>query len=97
MLHHPGACFVVGMNKLNAKPIIAGLNRARRPGSGSKATRLPIRMKPDESWVIPMEKLAAQKLPRTRTLRLAPQKIEISLMRSVAASALSRTAGQWGR
>jgi hypothetical protein len=91
------ACFLFAMNKRNGKAGATAICGRARPGRPSGRKRLRVIMKASHSWMVPLEKLAAQSSPRSRLLRIDPQRIEISVLRSVVQAGLRTSASHWGR
>jgi hypothetical protein len=86
------------MNKLNGKPAKNALARKARHASAPLALRLQVAMKRGKRWPIPLAQLAAgtSKIA-ARILRLDTQRVELSVIRSVAQASLRRGANVWGR
>jgi hypothetical protein len=86
------------MNKLNGKTAKNALPRQSRHAAAPMALRLRVAMKRGKNWPIPLAQLAAGTSKfASRILRLDAQRVELSIIRSVAQASLRRGASVWGR
>lgn len=95
----PDPWFCVPMNKRNEhRRAMLHRDTARRAGDPAKL-RLRILMKESPAWVVPLIKEASASMRSSSKAvpTRAPRTLQLSLVRSVAQSALRRGNSFWGR
>jgi hypothetical protein len=92
----PKPCFVLSMNRRNA----ARTKKASTRKTKTSPLMLQLRVKTSggSSWTVPLEKnIAALARRHGKNYSDKPVRLELSLIRSVAAAGLRRSSSIWGR